>query len=276
MVHWLVVTIGVLVAVSGACGLEGSRGVAIDGWCDVGRDPVKTGSDQTDRLRGRDIGLVGWAHRGQIKLSWEDPELPGLTGYRVVRYSYDNEWNLDGDSIRTFSVDGSAVDLELVDSEGLEPDRQYRYRVFPITTDGIAYPSEPLVIWTMPTQPPPPPNMIEMSSRGDLNVEYGILAPVTGIRVLRRAGDSGQWQHMTDEDNERSRETEGSHRWAGGLDVPDREHEYAVCLSNGHGYGKALLLNAGALKSENPPPTPQPIQNVMAVPTSAGLRFNLV
>ena len=266
--RWLIAIIPVLIAVLAACDAdetrEVARGFAVDGLCDIRREPAVVGPDRNDNRWLEDYELSGKAHQDRIELTWDPQEIPGLTGYRVARYSYDYQNRLDGDSIRTFEVNGASTDF--IDTDGLKPDREYHYRVFPVTTDGIDLPSRRLVIWTMPAELPPPPNRVSIGTWGHLTTEYSVLAPVTGIRVLTRDDNSGRWHHVADKEYTRRRDYWGYSSWPEDGRF-DKAPFYAVCLSNGYGYGKALSLDTRLGESVDPPPTPHPIRNVVANPT---------
>ena len=273
--RWLIGIIPVLIAALAACDAdetrEVARGFAVNELCDIRREPAVVGPDRNDSSWNDDFGLSGKAYQDRVELTWEPQEIPGLIGYRVARYSYDYQNRLDGDSIRTFEVyDGST---EFIDNDGLKPDREYRYRVFPVTTDGIDLPSRRLVIWTMPAELPPPPNKITANNNRYLRIEQSILAPVTGIRVLSRDGNSGRWRHLADKEYTRNRGFRSSWSWSPEEGDIDESNDYAVCLSNGYGYGKALLLNAGSRESVDPPTTPRPVRNIVAVPSWNGVEL---
>ena len=273
--RWFVAIIPVLIATLAACQTETTRevarGVAVEGLCDIRREPAVVGPDRNDSSWIEDYGLSGKAFQERVELTWDPPEIPSLTGYRVSRYSYDNQHRLDGDSIRTFEVDDGST--EFTDTDGLKPDREYLYRVFPVTTDGIDFPSRRLAIWTMPTELPPPPNQVSMSISGGVTTEYSILAPVTGMRVLRRDGKSGVWQHLADEEYPRNRRFRGSWYWRPEERDLGTAEDYAVCLANGYGYGKALLLNAATAETVDPPPTPTSVRNIFANSTRDGVEL---
>ena len=273
--RWLIAIIPVLTAVLAACDAdetrEAARGFAVEGLCEIRREPVAVESDHNDVIWLEDYELSGKAHQDRIELTWYPQEIPGLIGYRVARYSYDEPWRLDGDSIRTFEVNEGST--EFIDNDGLKPDREYRYRVFPVTTDGIDVPSRRLVIWTMPDELPPPPNKVTVNNNRYLRIEHSILAPVTGIRVLRRDGESAVWQHVADEEYARNRRFRSSWSWGPEDGDLDMANDYAVCLSNGYGYGKALLLKAATTETVDPPPTPHSVRNIFANPTRNGVEL---
>ena len=273
--RWFVAIIPALIAALAACQTETTRevarGVAVEGLCYTTREPAVVESDHSDVSFLEDYELSGAAHQDRIELAWDPQVIPGLVGYRVARYSYDEPWHLDGNSIRTFEVnDGST---EFTDTDGLKPDREYRYRVFPVTTDGIGTPSRRLVIWTMPADLPPPPNKVTVDKNRYLRIEFSILAPVTGIRVLRRDNASGIWQHLADEEYPRKRRFRSSWSWGPEEGDLGKENDYAVCLANGYGYGKALLLEAATTETIDPPPTPTSVRNIFANSTRDGVEL---
>ena len=139
---------------------EGDDAV-VDGFC-----PVHPDGDIVRPTKANAKSPNGWELSGTVKsdsvvLKWSEPEVAGVSGYVVTRHSSapdlsrPHSWTqvVEG-SVRAFAVKGRTADGEWADTTDIEPCTNYRYRVFPITPDGLGLPTAGLEIWSLPAQVP--------------------------------------------------------------------------------------------------------------------------
>ena len=127
----------------------------IDGFCpaDPGRYVFRSTKVHAKPVNGWE--LSGTSKPGRIVLEWGEPAVSGVTGYVVTRHSGAPDlsvargWTrvVEG-SVRTFVVNAGSGGGDWVDMMGIEPCTNYRYRVFPITPDGLGFPVGPLDFWS--------------------------------------------------------------------------------------------------------------------------------
>jgi len=230
---------------------EDERGVVIDGLCPAEVDPVTVRSrhhpEDTDVWEVR-----GTAHQGRIVLEWDEPTVPGVTGYVVARHSRDRGGKVLDGSVQTFTVDAVSKGGEYADSTDIEPRIEYQYRVFPVTAGGIAFPSKPLEIWSFPERRPAAPIKASAGYSGGswrLRANYEYLQPVNGMRVLRRASGEASWEIVHDEiplpDSHHAHFPGfGRDTWRDEDIDPSTDYQYAVCFGNAAGIGRAVLVDA--------------------------------
>ncbi len=230
---------------------EDERGVVIDGLCPAEVEPV------TVRTRHHPEDTEVWevrgtAHQGRIVLEWDEHTVPGVTGYIVTRHSSEGRGKVLDGSVRTFAVDAVSNGGAYADSTDIEPRIEYHYRVFPVTVGGIAFPSEPLEIWSIPERSPTAPIKASAGySNGGwrLRANYPYLKPVNGMRVLRRASGEARWEIVHDEislpDSHHAHFPGfGSDTWRDEDVNQSTDYEYAVCFGNAAGIGRAVLVDA--------------------------------
>ena len=278
-----------LLLLSVACyssGAEDDRGVVIDGLCPAEVEPVTVRSrrhpEDTDVWEVR-----ATAHQGRIVLEWDEPIVPGVTGYVVARHSYDMQGYLEHGSVRTFAGDEDPNDRHYSDTADIEPRTRYQYRIFPVTGAGIGFPSWPLVIWSLPAERPNAPLTATIKDYGDrraLRATHSFLKPATDALVLRRGSADEQWQVVHEpriRDDDWWSPTEGDFVFVDEDGEPGVRYEYAVCYANRVGVGRATLLNTSrSLDSETAPDIverrPLAVLDFEAEPTSDGVRLTWI
>ncbi len=263
-----------LLVFAAACYSSGAedRGVVIDGYCPADFDPVTVGPAYRNPRwgEGYDWELIGSAHGGRIALEWSDPPYSDIIGYVIARHSYDMQEYMEHGSVRTFVAADDPNTRRYFDTTDIEPRTRYQYRVFPVTGDGLGFPSWPLVIWSLPAERPDAPLTATIKDYGDrraLRAAHSFLKPATDALVLRRGSADEQWQ-VVHEPRIRDRDwwspTEGDFVFVDEESEPGVDYEYAICYANRAGVGRATLLNAGSgLDSETVPvDPPQDIKGV--------------
>ena len=228
-----------------------ASGAVIDGLCPAEVEPVRVGSTDDRAKWGNEWELFGTAREDGIVLEWDEPSVPEVTGYAVTRHSRDLNGDFVQGSVRTFAVDGLSSG-RYVDATDLEPRARYRYRVFPVTADGLGFPTAPLEIWSLPAERPAAPIRATANYGSDtwyLRAYYAFLSPVSGMRVLRRESGREDWQIVNDEltvpDGYGSFFLGFWHEFWSDQDIdPTTNYEYAVCLGNAAGIGRATLIDA--------------------------------
>ena len=117
------------------------------------------------------------------------------------------------------------------------------------------------------TDLPPAPSTLLASYHADstrLEARYGNLIRVTGYRLMRRDGPDSAWELVG---GEHPNPHPGSHYgvWSWRSDKPE-DGEYAVCLGNNSGFGRALTRVVG-LQSRTEDVDPPPNIRVLAAST---------
>ena len=148
------------VAATGASATVTAWAETVDGFCpaDPGRYVFR--STKIHAKPASDWELSGKAKQGHIELEWGEPPVSGVTGYVVTRHSGAPDlsralgWTqvVEG-SMRTFVVNARSREGQWADTE-IEPCTTYRYRVFPITSDGLGFPVGALDISSLPSELP--------------------------------------------------------------------------------------------------------------------------
>lgn len=251
-----------------------ASGVVFDGLCPAEVEPVRVRSTDDRAKWGNEWELFGTAREDGIVLEWDEPSVPEVTGYVITRHSRYLNGDLVQGSVRTFAVDGLSSG-RYVDATDLEPRARYRYRVFPVTADGLGFPTAPLEIWSLPAERPAAPIRATANYGSDtwyLRAYYAFLSPVSGMRVLRREAGREDWQIVNDEltvpDGYGSFFPGFWHEFWSDQDIdPTTDYEYAVCLGNAAGIGRAKLIDASRGESPVEPELVQvgPPQDIQAV-----------
>ena len=137
---------------------EADDGV-VDGFCPADPDKYVFRSTKVQARPASDWGLSGIAKQGRIDLEWGEPPVSGVTGYVVTRHSRAPElsrarsWAQVAGSMRTFAVNAGSREGEWADTD-IEPCTSYRYRVFPVTADGLGFPVGALDVSSLPPELP--------------------------------------------------------------------------------------------------------------------------
>lgn len=233
-----------------------SRGVVIDGICPAEIEPVTVASDSRNSNWGHDRELRATAHSDKIVLNWEAPDVPNLSGYIVARERAGSDFD---DRFQIFRIEEFASigqQEEFADSDGIETATWYRYRVFPLTSEGLEIPSASVTIWSPPDAPPPAPSYVNARRNTDgqigVGVGFGFHAWEKGIRIARRSAGESEWRILHEEPpgNDRDHVVDEHDYWADDRVNARKSHQYAVCVSNTHGYGRATLADSsGRLKT---------------------------
>ena len=229
-----------------------SRGVVIDGICPAEVAPVTVASDSRNASWGHDEELRATAYADKIVLNWEAPDVPNLSGYIVARNQNGSDFDDRFKIFRTEEVSSIGQLEEYADSDGIETASWYTYQVFPVTSEGLEVPSAPVTIWSPPDNPPPAPSYVNASVNTDgevgIGVGFGFHAWEKGIRIARRSAGESEWRIVHEEppENGRDHSVDEHHYWADDSVNARKSHQYAVCVSNAHGYGRATLADVAA------------------------------
>ena len=229
-----------------------SRGVVIEGICPAQVEPMTVASDSDNSNWGHDRELRAMAYADKVVLNWEAPDVPNLSGYIVARERNGSDFD---DSTQIFRMEAFASigqQEEYADSDGIMTATWYTYQVFPLTAGGIEAPSAPVTIWTPPDGPPPSPSYVNASVNSDseigIGVRFGFHAWKKGVRIARRSAGESEWRIVHEEPRENGRDyhVDEHHYWADERVDARLAQEYAVCVSNAHGYGRATLADVAA------------------------------
>ena len=228
-----------------------TRGVVIDGLCPAPVEPV-TVSTYTPRtyfpLPEGVFDLDGTARDGAVVISWDDLGLDDLASYVITRYEVGPLSEILGDTLRVFTFEAAFGSNQFVDNNDLKPYTNYRYRMFPVAADGFAGRSEPLTIRTLPELAPPAPGRLDAAfyTKSLAITSYdGNLQPVTGKRVLRSPVGASEWDIVHDGplgEGEWWRNAGPERTWYDEDIDGGTRYEYAVCLINRMGVGRAALV----------------------------------
>ena len=250
-----------------------TRGVVIEGLCPAPVGPVTVTTFSPGRyfpLPDGVFDLDGTAREGEVIISWDDLGADDVTSYLISRYELSSGRRILGETLRVFSIDAAYGSKQFVDDNDLKPYTGYRYRMFPVTADGIRGRSERLEIRTLPTTAPPAPGRLDaqyFTKSLGITSYVGYLQPVTGKRVLRREVGASKWDVVHDGplgDGERWRNAGPERTWYdedvdGGV-----RYEYAVCLINRLGVGRAALVSPERLDATVPVAAPKGIDSLVS------------
>lgn len=227
-----------------------TRGVVIEGLCPAPVDPVTVSTVSPYRylpLLPGEFDLYGTAREGEIVISWDDLEAGDITGYVITRYEAGPLREILGGTLRVFVLDATHGIRQFIDDDGLQPYTRYQYRVFPVTADGFTSRSLLLEIRTLPTAVPSAPGRLDFEfytkSMGITSYD-GFLESVTGQRTLRREFGASEWDIVQDGPVGEGWRNVGPERsWTDEEVELGVRYEYAVCLINGLGVGRATLVS---------------------------------
>ena len=245
-----------------------SRGEVIEGICPAKVEPVTVASDSRRSNWGHDEELRATAYADRIVLNWVAPDVPGLLGYIVARER--NGSNFD-DRFQIYRIDEVAdigLEEEYIDSDEIETAEWYNYTVFPVSPGAVGAPSASVTIWTPPDEPPPAPSYVIPGANSDgeigIGIGFGIHAWKKGIRIARRSAGESAWTIVHEEPpgNGRDHWMDEGHYWADGGVNAKKSHQYAVCVSNANGYGRATVEDSAVEPNEVPVGPPRNFRSV--------------
>ena len=147
------------VAATGASASVTAWAETDDGFCPADPDKYVFRSTKVHAKPVNGWELSGIAKQARIDLEWSEPPVSGVTGYVVTRHSRAPDLSrahsfaqVEG-SMRTFAVNAGSLEGEWADTE-IEPCTTYRYRVFPVTADGLGFPVGALDVSSLPPEHP--------------------------------------------------------------------------------------------------------------------------
>lgn len=265
-----VATILLLCVAAVACDAftERELGVVIDGLCPAEID-VRSRYDTS--TWGSEWELNGFAREDGIEFVWGVPPVEGVSEYILIHNLRDSNGDFLYGGSRTVWVDEGSIGRMI--ENNLEPRTLYNFRVFPVTADGLGFPTAPLEIWSLPERRPSAPvevnasfeNAVGTRPIGEASIEevlarepvggwpisakHVFLEPVSGMRVLRRVSGAATWQMVHDDVSvyqDRSAFFPGLGRdsWEDLDSDPNTDYEYAVCFGNAAGIGRAAIVDA--------------------------------
>ena len=127
---------------------------------------------------------------GAVRLEWDAPDDPTVTGYKVLRRQPSIH------AIGVFDViveDARSVDTFYVDMD-VEPQTQYVYRVASVNTDGVSGRSGFANIVTAAAAAPAPDDVSAMLSEGAFTVSWNEVSGTDSYHVQHRIGVDGEWK----------------------------------------------------------------------------------
>lgn len=253
-----------------------SRGVVIEGICPAEVEPATVSSDSRSSYWGHDGELRATAYADKVVLNWETPDVPRLTGYIVYRSRDGTDFDNRVSIYRVDEVADIGQEEQYVDSDGIEVATWYGYQVFPVTPDGVGVPSAWVTIWTPPEEPPPAPSYVNARRKADgevgIGIGFGYHAWQKGVRIARRPSAESAWRIVHEEPPENGRDHRlDEHRyWADTGDGVRTAHQYAVCVSNASGYGRATVSDVAAVRAPVPVSVGPP-RNIRSVASRDGI-----
>ena len=231
--------------VAGSSAVEGAggiHGIVIDGLCPAEIEPttIEVVPSLFDRRGG--YSVYGTPYDAQNVLTWSAPDVPGLTGYQIKRETLDPHESFRVVAEHNFNTGGEA---EFSDSFNLTPDREYRYWIYPAVGTEFLDPYGPITLRARPSEPPPAPYRLLARHYQDaigLETLYGNLIEVSTFRFLRRNSPDSAWELVEGENLNYGDYYRGRWSW-----VTDNQWgvEYAACLGNDKGFGRAVTRYVG-------------------------------
>ena len=247
-----------------------SRGVVIEGICPAEVAPVTVAFGSRDRSWGHGWELRATAYADKVVLNWEAPDVPNLSGYIVARERNGADFDEKFQIFRMEEFASIGPQEEYADSDGIKTATWYTYQVFPLTPDGLEIPSADVAVWTPPEEPPPAPSYVIASANTEgeigIGVGFGFHAWEKGIRIARRSAGESEWRIVYEDPQENGRDyhVDEHHYWADERVDARLAQEYAVCVSNAHGYGRATLADVAAYAKPETVPVGPP-RNIRSV-----------
>ena len=183
----------------------------VDGFCPADPDKYVFRSTKVQARPASDWELSGIAKQGHIELEWGEPPVSGVTGYVVTRHSRApdlsraHSWAQVEGSMRTFAVNAGSREGEWADTD-IEPCTTYRYRVFPVTADGLGFPVGALDVSSLPPELPDGSAVVSrlgnfevLPTRNGVTLTWELPADPAreGILVRTSTKDDDEIQHTT-------------------------------------------------------------------------------
>ena len=162
-----------------------------------------------------------------------------MTGYRVFR------WQVDSDEIVVVDLDLTVTSFS--DSDGILPETEYRYWVFPITSGTLGKPSDPVDVVTPASYLPARSRALHVVGSPE-SVGLAWAQPkdetIGNFTVLRRDfKNKANWRTIANEVPVTSRDerqkTKGFNYIDGEDLVPGSVYHYTVCANGPAGIGAA-------------------------------------
>ena len=137
----------------------------------------------------------------RVTLSWDDPDDSSITGYQVLRRYRDGDEYEDGQGAAEFVsvVDDTGSPATTYTDTSVTARTRYVYRVKAINSIGLSGQSGYVNAETLATPPPVPGAPIGLAASAithnsvALTWDDPVDTSISGYRVLRRVGDSGQF-----------------------------------------------------------------------------------
>ena len=196
------------------------------------------------------------ATHNAVNLEWDVLDEPEVTEYRVFR------WQVDTDEIEV--VDRDPTVTSFLDTDGIFPETEYRYWVFPIKSGILGKPSDPVDVVTPASYLPAIPRALHgVGSPKSVGLVWTQPKDETieNFTVFRRDFTSNtNWMTVTNEvpltSRDERQKTKGFNYIDGAGLVPGNEYHYAVCANAPAGVGAAsdivAVEIAGALEISAP------------------------
>ena len=210
---------------------------------DVQPTPVVSGSKtnvppdtQMSPVEPEAIATAGYDF---VVIDWYPLEVGPINGYRVFR------WRIGSDEIMI--VDSGPGEISIVDSDGIKPETEYRYWVFPLLDGRLGNPTHPITITTLPAELPEPPVVTRIVvSPESVGISWSQMkdSGVTGFRILRRDVTAARaWSthvHLLKKPSHwEVRDNSGLQYIDQDSITPGHEYEYRVCSIAKAGIGPA-------------------------------------
>ena len=195
-----------------------------------------------------------------VELEWDILDDSKVQGYRVFR------WQIGTSEIEV--VDRDATVTSFLDTDGIYPETEYRYWVFPIKSGTLGHPSDPVDVSTpasvLPTTPVDVYAVISPNSVG-LNWAPPKNETIETFTVLRRDFTSAsQWLAITSDIPSTSRYEPRLTKGFNYIDEADlvtgTEYHYAVCSNGPAGVGEPSEIIAVPVPETLEMPAPENVR----------------
>ena len=195
-----------------------------------------------------------------VEIEWDILDDSEVQGYRVFR------WQVCTSEIEV--VDRDATVTSFLDTDGIYPETEYRYWVFPIKSGTLGHPSDPVDVSTpasvLPTTPVDVYAVISPNSVG-LNWAPPKNETIETFTVLRRDFTSAsQWLAITSDIPSTSRYEPRLTKGFNYIDeadlVPGTEYHYAVCSNGPAGVGEPSEIIAVPVPETLEIPAPENVR----------------
>ena len=166
-----------------------------------------------------------------IQVEWDALDDPAIEGYRLLR------WRVGTSEFRWDDFDGGLDRFSHIDTQLVDVDADYEYRVFPLFPDRIGHPSFAVRVSTPGGLPDPPFAVWATVDAGVVEVQWSP-NPVGAdwgsrlFRLIRReVNDAGRWKVLADASDHLDLWFEDSEVESG------KTYEYRVCSEADYGVG---------------------------------------